>query len=60
MNQLKKDSYFEGIDWEKLAAKKYKPPIKLGKPDKSNSGQKEDLANIFHDSITSSSAGQDA
>ena len=60
MNQLKKDPYFEGIDWEKLAAKKYKPPMKLGKPDKSISGQKEDLASIFHDSITSSSAVQDA
>jgi serine/threonine protein kinase len=57
MAQLKKDPYFEGIDWEKLAHKKYRPPIKLGKPDKTSSGKKEDLASIFHESITSSSAG---
>lgn len=54
MDQLKKNPYFEGIDWEKLGSKKYKPPTKLGKPEKSNSGKKEDLASIFHDSITSS------
>ena len=60
MAQLKKDPYFEGIDWDKLAHKKYRPPVKLGKPDKSNSGKKEDLASIFHESITSSSAGQGA
>jgi serine/threonine protein kinase len=26
MQQLKKDPYFEGIDWDKLAHKKYRPP----------------------------------
>jgi len=54
MQQLKKDPYFEGIDWDKLANKRYRPPIKLGKPEKPATSKSEDLASIFHDSVTSS------
>lgn len=44
MEQLKKDPYFEGIDWEKLGKKKYKPPTKLGKIEKNNNSKKDDLS----------------
>jgi hypothetical protein len=54
MAQLKKDPYFEGIEWDKLAAKKYKPPVKLNKPEKMK--KDEDLSNIFHDTVSSSTA----
>ena len=54
MDQLKKDPFFEGIDWSKLEQKKYKPPTKLGKVSSNPCDERrENLDSIFHDSITS-------
>ena len=35
IEQVKKDPFFSGINWELLGLKRYRPPIKLDKPPKS-------------------------
>ena len=55
IEQVKRDVFFQGIDWKVLHQKRYRPPTKLGKPVKAEQVQ-DDVDGIFADKANISKA----